>query len=91
MPFEHLPYFDYSEKHDVFAKNGLAPTKNLCDILSESGLKFHISDWRKDESQNIADAKIAVTNGADFLFILSYMKKKLFSSAINCHTECQRT
>ena len=86
VPFERLPYFDYCEKQDIFAKDGLAPVKNLCDILTESGLKFHISDWRKEESQNIADAKNAVEDGADFVFIYSgafdsFMHDNVFDSS----------
>ncbi|MBE6411395.1 MAG: alkaline phosphatase family protein [Opitutales bacterium] len=71
VPFEQLPYFDYCEKNDIFAKNGLSPVKNLFDVLEESGLNFHISDWRKSESQNIVDAKNAIKNGAEFAFIYS--------------------
>ena len=71
VPFDRLPYFDYCEKQDIFVKGGLAPIKNLCDVLEESGLRYHISDWRKGESQNISDAKEAIKSGVDFAFIYS--------------------
>ena len=58
VPFEQLPYFDYCEKNDIFAKNGLSPVKNLCDVLEESGLNFHISDWRKSDVRRHDPARL---------------------------------
>ena len=69
VPFNKLPYFDYCEKNDIFAPNGLSPCENLYDTLKKSGLKFHISDWRKSEDENIKLAKQAIENDADFVFI----------------------
>lgn len=69
VPFDRLPYFDYCEKRDIFLPNGLAPSKNLADILRESELKFHISDWRKSETENFSDAADALENGAEFAFV----------------------
>jgi len=53
MPFDRLPYFDYIEKKDLFVPNGLAPTKNLADVLEEKKLNYHISNWRLTEDENI--------------------------------------
>lgn len=70
VPYDRLPLFDYCEKSDIFAAGGLAPVKNLRDILSESKLNFHISDWRKTESENIDAATAAISAGnIDFAFI----------------------
>lgn len=70
VPYDKLPYLDYCEKTDIFAKNGLAPVKNLRDILEESKLHFHISNWRHSEIQNINDAEKALLKGdIDFAFI----------------------
>lgn len=70
VPFEKLRYFDYCEKYDIFAKNGLAPVRNLRDELEDSGLRFLISDWHKDEAANLADARAAFEKGAvDFAFL----------------------
>ena len=52
VPYEKLPYLNYCEKEDIFAKKGLLPLKNLRDVLEESGLVI-ISDWRKPESYNV--------------------------------------
>ena len=63
MPYDRLPFFDYCEKKDIFAPNGLAPVKNLCDVLEESKIPYIISDWRKPETFNIEQMKTAMENG----------------------------
>ena len=69
LPYDKLPYFDYCEKTDIFARGGLAPVKNLRDVLEESGVKFHISDWRKSEAENMDAAESAIAGGVDFAFV----------------------
>ena len=70
MPFDRLHYFDYIEKKDLFVPNGLAPVPNLADILEESGLKYHISNWRLSEPANIDCLKQELTQGEiDFAFL----------------------
>ncbi len=69
VPYDKLSILNYCEKYDIFAKDGLSPIKNLRDILEESGLDFHISDWRKSESENFVDAQDAIKRGADFVFV----------------------
>ena len=60
MPYDRLPFFNYCEKTDIFAENGLAPVKNLCDVLNENNKKYLISDWRKPQAFNIEQMKKAV-------------------------------
>ena len=97
VPFEKLPLFDYCEKEDIFAKGGLGKVKNLRDVLEDSGLKFHISDWRKSEDANIDDAKNAIANGVDFAFVYtgafdSFMHDNVFDdSAIKTRLESYKT
>ncbi len=86
VPFNKLPYFDYCEKTDIFAQGGLAPAENIYDVLENSGLKFHISDWRKSEDENIVLAQQAITDNADFLFIYtgsfdSFMHDNVFDES----------
>ena len=69
MPFEKLGLMDYVEKHDIFAAGGLAPALNLRDILDESGVKYHISDWRRSDEYNVNAACKALESGCEFLFI----------------------
>lgn len=86
VPFNKLPLFDYCEKTDIFASGGLSPVENLYDILEASGLKFHISDWRKSEDENIALAKQAIADDADFVFVYTgafdaFMHDNVFDSS----------
>jgi len=53
MPFSRLGYFDYSEKTDLFAPGGLRPVRTIVDDLEESGVPFHVSNWRTSEQANI--------------------------------------
>ncbi len=70
VPFEKLPFFNYCEQSDIFARNGLAPVKNLRDILEESGVAYHMSDWRKNEAANFAAAEKVFSEGSvDFAFL----------------------
>lgn len=84
MPYDKLPLFDYCEKTDIFAPKGLSPARNLRDLLDESSLNFHISDWRKNEDENIELAKSEIKKGdLDFAFIYcadfdSFMRENIF-------------
>lgn len=52
MPFDRIHFFNYAEKTDIFVPKGLAPVKNLADKLEESGMNYHISNWRLSEQEN---------------------------------------
>lgn len=72
MPFSKIGYFNYCEKKDIFAKNGLAPEcDNLRDILDAvPNLEYHISDWRAGDEKNLDDAeKLMLEGKTDFYFI----------------------
>lgn len=71
MPFGRLPYFDYSERRDIFAPGGLGPVENLADILAASGVPGHISNWRLSEEQNIGDLNGQLVKG-DIRFAFLY-------------------
>ncbi len=95
VPFEKLPYFDYCEKHDIFASGGLAPVENLRDVLEKSGLRWHMSDWRKSENENVKSAIDTLKGGqTDFAFIYSgdfdsFMHDNVFDDAA-VHERLQR-
>ena len=70
VPYARLPFFDYCEKQDIFAPHGLAPVKNLRDVLMESDVPFHISNWHLNDEQNIAAAKrLLEEEKTEFFFI----------------------
>lgn len=55
MPFRYLPWFDYSEKRDLYQPGGInggQPT--IFDHLRSSGTPFYLSDWRESEEVNLA-------------------------------------
>ena len=71
MPFDRLPYFDYSEKEDIFARHGLPPYKNLRDELEEAGLSYHISNWHHSENGESDDRGTSDGKAeTDFYFII---------------------
>ncbi|MBI2425844.1 MAG: alkaline phosphatase family protein [Candidatus Hydrogenedentes bacterium] len=61
MPFDRLHLFDYSEKRDLYEKDGInsgAPT--LFDELRARGIPYFMSDWRQGEEANLRDFKAAL-------------------------------
>ncbi len=70
MPFDRLPYFDYIEKTDLFVPGGLSPVPNLADRLEEAGLRYHISNWRLSEEENVSSLiKDVSEQKIDFAFL----------------------
>lgn len=70
VPFEKLRYFDYCEKTDIFAKDGMLPVRNLRDELEAAKVPYLMSNWRRTEAENLAEAGAAFAKGAvDFAFI----------------------
>ena len=56
MPLDRLKYFDYLEKRDYFVPGGIIRTNTLMDELKYENIPFHISNWRKNEEENIKQA-----------------------------------
>jgi len=54
LPFEHAHEFDYCEKRDIFSPGGVSGAPTIFDWLRETGLPFHVSDWRQGEDDNLA-------------------------------------
>lgn len=69
MPFEKLPLMDYCEKHDLFAPHGMGDVENLRDLLEKRSVDFHISDWHLGDRRNFAEARNAIAEGKNFLFV----------------------
>ena len=74
VPFDRLPFFNYCEKHDIFAPGGLAPVANLHDALAASGLNFHLTDWRRPETANLTAARAQAADPT-MRFIFLYTAK----------------
>lgn len=69
LPFRKLGMMDYCEKQNLFVRNGMAPSENLCDLLEASGLPYHISDWHLRDEENFRAGMDAIRGGAKFLFL----------------------
>lgn len=64
MPFDRLPYFDYSEKKDIYKPGGIlsgAPT--IFAAWERAGLRHHVSNWHLPEPMRIAEAEAAIQGG----------------------------
>lgn len=55
VPFKHLPSLDYTERRDLYAPNGInGGQKTLTDDLRAAGIPHFVSDWRRDDTANVA-------------------------------------
>jgi hypothetical protein len=72
MPFRLINQFDYCEKRDLFAADGINNGENIFEVLDKAGVAFHRSDWRLSEEENLESARQAVTKG-DVPFAFLYM------------------
>lgn len=73
MPFNLLPYFNYSEKRDIYQPGGInggQPT--IFDLLRAEQIPFHLSNWRCSETENLAALEHAIDAG-EITFAYLYM------------------
>jgi len=70
MPLDRIGKMDYCEKKNLFVAKGMAPVENLCDVLEQSGLAFHISDWHLKDAENFAiGRRLLEEEKCEFLFL----------------------
>jgi len=61
VPFELLPFFDYTERNDLYEEGGiLGGQPTVFDHFRSAELPFHRSDWRKPEVHNLEAATRAI-------------------------------
>lgn len=60
VPLKHLAKFATCETVDIFGPGGLSPCRSIFDRLREGEIRFHCSDWRRDEVSNLSAALKAV-------------------------------
>lgn len=64
VPFNRLPYLDYTEKKDIYEPGGIiGGQRNIFEYWSESGKPWLRSDWRVGDAANIAQAKQSLSQG----------------------------
>lgn len=57
VPFAHLPYFDYLEKHDYFVPGGILATDTIFDWCVSQQIPYHCANWRHSEEQVLHNMK----------------------------------
>lgn len=63
-PFDVLPYFDYSEKRDIYQPGGiLGGQPTIFDSLRARNIPFSLSDWRRSEPENLRQLSGEVEQG----------------------------
>jgi hypothetical protein len=71
LPFEHLKYFDYAERNDIFRPGGINRGTSIFDDLAADRIPHHVSNWRRSEPQNI-DALLHRVRAGDIRFAFLY-------------------
>ncbi|MDP4598244.1 MAG: alkaline phosphatase family protein [Pseudomonadales bacterium] len=70
MPFSHIDQFDYCEKRDIFAAEGMNKGGQIFEYCDAHGISYHVSDWHASEPENLQAAKQAFTNDQpEFAFL----------------------
>lgn len=61
MPFSHIDRFDYCEKNDIFADDGMNKGSQIFEYCQQQGVSYHVSDWHVSEDVNIQSLKDDIT------------------------------
>ncbi len=73
MPFDKLPYFDYTEKRDLYQPGGInGGVDTIFDELRRREVPFELSDWRRSEERNLATLHQAI-DGEQIEFAYLYL------------------
>lgn len=72
MPLQHAGLFDYCEKQDIFKPGGINDGDNIFDVLSRNNIKYHVSNWRKGEEDNLLACRNDIEK-EDIKFAFLYM------------------
>jgi hypothetical protein len=63
IPFAQIDRFDYCEKRDLFRPGGLNRGENIFDLLERGNVPYHVSNWRRSESDNLAAVRRDIAGG----------------------------
>lgn len=64
MPFDRIQLFDYTEKRDIYQPGGInSGARTIFDYLRERQIPFLLSNWRKSETDNLAELRRHVAEG----------------------------
>lgn len=75
VPFERLPYLDYTERRDLYEAGGIiGGQETLFDRLRAEQITFSLADWRADEASNTEALERAIVAG-DLEFAYLYLAR----------------
>ncbi|MCH9670719.1 MAG: alkaline phosphatase family protein [Gammaproteobacteria bacterium] len=70
IPLDHAHLFDYCEKKDLFKPGGLNRGENVFDRLERGNAKYHVSNWRESEAENLLSVRADINKREiDFAFL----------------------
>ena len=75
VPFDRLPYLDYTERRDLYEPGGIiGGQQTLFDHLREESISFALADWRLNEGDNTAFVRQAI-EGKSIEFAYLYLAR----------------
>lgn len=64
VPFNRLPFLDYTEKRDLYLPGGIINgQENIFACWEKTGLPWMRSDWRRGDAANVAHLKAELAKG----------------------------
>jgi hypothetical protein len=84
VPFNRLPWLDYTEKRDLYAGGGiLGGQEVIFDVWQRSGRPWFRSDWRLDDEANVTALKAQLAAGK---IRLAYLFTAGLDATMHAHT-----
>lgn len=84
VPFDRLPFLDYTEKRDLYLPGGIINgQENIFSIWERSGLPWCRSDWRLSDAANVAHLKTELGQGK---IRLGYLFTAGLDAVMHAHT-----
>jgi len=84
VPFSQLPWFDYTEKHDIYLPGGInGGQTTIFEHWKASGIPWMRSDWRAGDVANIASLKTEIDRGQ---IRLAYLFTAGLDATMHAHT-----
>jgi hypothetical protein len=84
VPFSQLPWFDYTEKRDIYLPGGINGGQPVIfEHWQKSGLPWTRSDWRAGDAANIAKLRSEIDHGE---IRLAYLFTAGLDATMHAHT-----
>jgi hypothetical protein len=84
VPFSQLPWFDYTEKRDIYLPGGInGGQTTIFEHWKASGIPWMRSDWRAGDAANIASLKAEIEKGD---VRLAYLFTAGLDATMHAHT-----